>query len=71
MSSNNQLVIVKKREVYEVHENICVDNPFRCNKNNLLKSFKTLKKAIKFANEYCDTYYVEYGYHIDNSCLKD
>ena len=69
MSSNNQIVICKKKE-FEVHENLCVDNEFNPNKNTLLKKFKTLIGAIKYANKYCNEFpYVEYGYKIWGSAL--
>jgi len=69
MSSNNQLIILKEKD-FEVHENLCYDNDFEASKETLLKKFKTLKEAIRFANEYCNEYpYVEYGYHICDSCL--
>lgn len=71
MSTNNQLIILKSKEGIEVHENMCVDNDFTPNNSTLLKSCKTLKESIKFANKYCSEYpYVEYGYHICDDCLK-
>ena len=70
MSSNNQLIILKKKQ-FEVHENLCVDNDFKSNKKTLLKKFKKFSDAIRFAKQYCDEYpYVEYGYHICDSCLE-
>jgi len=70
MSTNNQLIIIKKKE-FEVHENLCVDNDFEPSKDTLLKKFKTLKEAIKFANEYCNEWPgVEYGYWISEECLE-
>ena len=71
MSTNNQLVILKGKKFIEVHENLCVDNDFYSNKETLLKKFKTLKQAIKYANKYCNEYpYVEYGYYVEDNCLK-
>jgi len=71
MSANNQLIIIKKGIWFEVHENICVDNEFFPCAETLRKRFKSLESAIKFANKYCSEYpYVEYGYRIDNNCLK-
>jgi len=70
MSTNNQLVIIKKKGMFEIHENSCVDNPFKPNKGTYLNKRKTLKEAIKFANKYCREEIVEYGYYIGNSCLK-
>ena len=76
MSTNNQLIITKskrhKNSLFEVHENLCVDNEFKPNKNTLLKKFKTLQEAIRFANKYCNEYPgVEYGYHILDNCLEE
>lgn len=77
MSSNNQLIILKnKKGEIEVHHNLCVDNDFTPSKKSLLKSFKdkdknkNLKQAIKFAQEYCRTEFVEYGYHIEERALE-
>lgn len=71
MSTNNQLIILKKGEYFEVHENLCVDNDFIPSKETLLKRLKTLVIAIRFANMYCKIYPgVEYGYYIKDSCLK-
>ena len=65
MSTNNQLVIIEKENKFFIHENSCVDNDFKSTKDNLLKIENTLRDAIKWAEEYCNTYpYVEYGYTI-------
>lgn len=71
MSSNNQLIILKEKGKYSVHLHFCVDNPFRASKDNLIKKFKTLVEAIKFANDYCIEEMVEYGTHICDSCLVE
>jgi len=72
MSTNNELFIIKENGEFEVHENLCVDNDFESDKESLLKSFPTLQKAIKYANEYCNEWPgVEYGYHICDSCLDE
>jgi len=74
MSTNNQLIITKskrhKNSLFQVHENLCVDNEFKPNQSNLLKKFKTLLEAIKFSNKYCRENMVEYNTYIDNSCLE-
>ena len=69
MSSNNELVIIKKRVrisnkfIYEVYLNLCVDNLFKPNKKTLLKTFKNILNAIRFAQKYCNEWpYIEYGY---------
>ena len=65
MSSNNQVVIIEKKEKFYIYENLCVDNPFHPTKKDLLKIKDDLKEAIKFAQEYCKEYpFVEYGYTI-------
>lgn len=69
MSSNNMLIILKTKK-FQVHEWLCVDNEFFPSKNTLIKSFKTLIEAIKFANKYCQEELVEYGYHIEGSALE-
>ena len=71
MSTNNEIIIYKDshKKPFAVYENFCVDNDFEPS-GNPIKRLKTLKDAIKYANEYCATEIVEYGYHIDNSCLK-
>lgn len=72
MSVNNQLEILKEKGKFNVHENICVGNKFIPNEDTLLESCSTLDKAIKYANEYCKKWpCVEYGYHIDDSCLDE
>ena len=72
MSSNNQLIILKKGKDFCVFHKLCIDNPFYPSKASLLKKEKTLINAIKYANNYCREYsYVEYGIHIDDSCLED
>lgn len=66
MSANNQVVIVEKKGKFYIYENWCVDNEFKPSKNNLLKIENDLRKAIKFAEKYCNEYpYVEYGYTIN------
>ncbi len=71
MSSNNQLIILKENKKYEVWENHCVDNEFDKKTSTRLSFQTSLKKAIIFANKYCGEFpYVEYGYHVDGSCLK-
>ena len=72
MSSNNQLIILKEKDKFEVHENPCVDNEFIPNEETLLESHLTLDEAIKYANDYCKKWpEVEYGYRIDDSCLGE
>jgi len=70
MSTNNQLVVLKEKDKFELHENFCVDNDFEPSKETLLKSFDVLETAIKYANEYCQEEIVEYGYVIRDECLK-
>ena len=72
MSANNQLIIMKtksKVNPYEIWEHHCVDNDFRFGENTRLAFATSLKKAIIFANKYCQEEIVEYGYHIDDICL--
>jgi hypothetical protein len=72
MSINNQLLIIKSKKGFEVHENMCVDNYFKPNKNTLLKVEDTLIKAIKYAKQCCNEYpYVEYGFTISDNCLVE
>ena len=71
MSSNNQLIILKKKQKFEVHHHFCVDNNFKTSKGTLLKKFKTLDEAIRYANAYCREEIVEYGYHIMDNCLEN
>lgn len=72
MSANNEVVILKEKGVFEVHENPCVDNEFEPSKNTILFRFSTLIEAIKKAKEYCNEYpYVEYGFTIWDSALED
>lgn len=70
MSSNNELIILKERD-FEVHMNSCVDNKFISSRETLLKKFKILQEAIKYANKYCNEEMVEYGYRIYDSALKN
>jgi len=75
MSANNQVIILKNKEFklkqFEVHEHFSVDNFFEPNRKTLLKRFKTLIKAIKYANEYCRENMVEYGVYVGDSCLEE
>ena len=68
MSSNNQLVILKKKDLFEIHENSCVDNSFKANKNSYLNSRKYFEEACKFAQKYQRENIVKYGIFIDPSC---
>lgn len=68
MSANNQLIILKKEEMFEIHMNYCVDNDFNSSKNTYLNKRKTLKEAYKFAQKYQREEIVEYGIYIDPSC---
>ncbi len=70
MSTNNQLIIKKKKGYFEVHHQLCVDNDFQPNKGSLLSKFKSLQEAIKFCNRYIRKEPVEYGYYILENCLK-
>ncbi len=71
MSTNNQLIILKKGMLFCIHENLCVDNDFKPNKNTLIKTEKTLINAIKYAKKYANEEMVEYGVYIDDSCLNE
>ena len=68
MSSNNQLIILKENGKFQVHENLCMDNPFKPSKNTLLKELKTLEWAVKFAQKYQRENLVEYGTYISPTC---
>lgn len=72
MSSNNILIIRKSKKGFEIHHNLCVDNPFRASKKTLLKIRPSLIKAIKYAQRFCSEYpYVEYGYFIELNALTE
>jgi len=71
MSTNNQLIILRKDGMFEIHEDPCVDNIFKPSKQTLLNKRKTLKEAIKFANKYIKREMVEYGIAFDENCFKD
>jgi len=71
MSSNNRIYIIKIGRKYNVYLNSCVDNLFIFSKEDLLKTEESLIKAVKFAKNYCIENSVEYGYSIDDSCLKE
>ncbi len=71
MSANNQLIIIKKKEEFEIHENCCVDNDFESNNETLLTKESCLEDAIKFANEYCNEEIVEYGTYVHPSCYAN
>ena len=67
MSSNNQVVILKKEGKYEIHHHLCVDNDFEPSEDSLLRKEDSLVEAIKYAQKFCNKYpYVEYGYSILN-----
>jgi len=71
MSANNQLVIIKKKNKFQVHENLCVDNDFESSKDSLLKELNKIEDALKFCNEYMKQEIVEYGIYTDSSCWKE
>ena len=71
MSSNNQVIIVKNTKgIFQIHENLCVDNEFTPNKESLLRSEDTLELALKFAYGYCSKEIVEYGVYVSSSCYQ-
>ena len=43
MSANNQLVILKGKEFFEVHQNYCVDNDFEPSEEQIMKLTSKLK----------------------------
>lgn len=66
MSTNNQLVIIEKKDGFYLYENPCVDNDFKPSKKSFLNKAITLREAIRKAQAYCNIYpYVEYGYVIN------
>ena len=65
MSSNSQLIIKKKKFEWEIYMNSCVDNDFKYNKEDMLKTEPTLKKAILWCNKYLEENVVEYGYIVE------
>lgn len=64
MSANNQLVILKKEDCFEIHLNGCVDKDFIPSNNSLIDIEDSLELAIKFANKFCMEEIVEYGLSI-------
>lgn len=72
MSSNNQVVIIERKDGFYIYENSCVDNDFVPCARNLISKAKSLRKAIKEADAFCKVYpYVEYGYIIKLLDKKD
>ena len=65
MSSNHQLVIIKNKGWYEIHENPCVDNPFKPAKRTLREKHRILEDAIRCANKICQIELIEYGVHVN------
>jgi len=71
MSNNNELIILKnKKGEFEIHENLCVDDELEPDNESLLTKESCIEDAIRFANKYCSENTVEYGYHINDSCLS-
>ena len=70
MSTNNQVIILKKKGIFEVHENICVDNDFKSSKETLLHKNKILEDACSFANKYQQENIVEYGIYLHPNCWE-
>lgn len=68
MSSNNQLIILKKKGKFQVHINLCVDNDFESSEETFLKEFKTIEWALKFCDKYQSENLVEYGTYIHPNC---
>ena len=64
MSANNKLIIKKRknRPKYDIFMNHCVDNEFKYNKEDKLKTEGSLIKAIRWCNNYMLENIVEYGY---------
>ncbi len=71
MSTNNQLIIIKKKGNFEVHENLCVDNDFESSEETMLKEFKTIEDSLKFCNKYMKENIVEYGIYAHPSCWEN
>lgn len=65
MSANNQIVIVKQDEHYNVFHNRCVDNEFFPDHHKPLniERFNNANEALNFAQEQLqdEDFYVEYG----------
>jgi len=70
MSSNNQIVILKKKGLFEVHENLCVDNDFVPTRKTRLIIKNTLKKAYLYAQDYEKENVIEYGIYVNPECLE-
>ena len=68
MSSNNKIIILKKKGVFEIHMQSNVENDFKPTKNSLLKKHSILEWACKFAQDYQKENTVEYGIFIHPSC---
>jgi hypothetical protein len=58
MSANNYLLITEEKDSWTVEE-----NDADTGNGTVLESFKTLKKAVKFAQKYLYENIVEYGIH--------
>ena len=51
MSSNDQIVILKKDGMFEVHHNICVDNDFVPDKKSLIGKADSHEEAVELARK--------------------
>ena len=65
MSSNNQLIIRKEAEdKFVVYHNLCVDNEFKFEEDDIIGWARNLEKAVEVANEFMSKNLVEYGMRI-------
>ena len=64
MSANNEIVILKSGNMFEVHHNGCVDNPFNPSERTLLHATNDLELAVRMANKFMSENIVEYGLNI-------
>ena len=68
MSSNNQIVVMKTKKGYEIFHNLCVDNDFVPEDNDIIGKANTMEEAVEIAIKFIRENIVEYGINfIDDS----
>ena len=68
--TNNELIILEKDGLFEVHDNTNISGKFKPSKLTVLKSFEELSAAIAYANKYKVENAIEYGIQINLSGLS-
>ena len=67
MSKNNQVMVIRKGDMFYIYENPCMDNKFKPSKDSFLGVEVKLKDALNFARKYAVENMVKYGICYDGA----